>query len=707
MQQNQFYNLSQKFIQAGLSIIPVEGKRPLITEWQRYCSELMDEPIMHPKQTGIGLCLGPASNLIAIDIDTDDKKILDLIPPSPIVRRGKKGEVRFYQFKKGVESRTYHTSKVEILSTGRQVVLPPSIHPETGKPYVWVSQDLLTFNLSLLPEISLEFISKLPNDKQIFDNTNKTGRNNKLKEIAASMFFRGYSPQEVGSEIYKVDKETHNPRLFTDPLEYRNIESEEDAKHHALTFAASVYQSMVRNRSVSLDLVSIDDSPLFEPVVVDHKELKYPVPQGIMGEIVELIDEASYTKVTAFSIAAAIPIFATMVGHAFRFGDVFANTFSLIIGSSGSGKKFGIQTAKKLFADSGLDCLYSADYSSAPAISNDLTDYCVHLAMNEEFSKILKLAASSSAWQSAIPQDLCQLWSASEEGFLLPRRRSDTVAAVTKKKDEEKEVNKSQKQIVEKPYVSILAATTDDEFKTNSRGPAFSSGMLPRFLMFVSSEQPKPVNFIDSVKVSELLKKIKTKYIEKFIEQQKDVLRRSTNTYTDVVTLNPFEVKVHPDYQDTFLAFMDGFSEMSIAEEHQVKKAVKNRFREHFKKLCLLHCLSREDYEIKTPDMLWADETLRVMMNNLAPVISEAAADSSYETNMIKVFNKILKAGSKGLTLREICRGLFNSTQKVIRDTIIKDLIERGLVIEDKKSTLGEKGRPTTRYIAIKTSIDL
>lgn len=26
---------------------------------------------------------------------------------------------------------------VEILSTGKQVVLPPSIHPDTGKPYVW------------------------------------------------------------------------------------------------------------------------------------------------------------------------------------------------------------------------------------------------------------------------------------------------------------------------------------------------------------------------------------------------------------------------------------------------------------------------------------------------------------------------------------------------------------------------------------------
>ena len=630
--QNQLYDLSQKYIQQGLSIVPVEGKRPLISEWQRYCSEQMDEPIMHPRQTGIGLCLGPASNLIAIDIDTDDKKILDLIPPSPIVRRGKKGEVRFFQFKKGVESRTYPVSKVEILSTGRQVVLPPSIHPETGKPYVWLGQDLLSFDLSLLPEINLDFISRLPNEKQTYNNSNKTGRNNNLKAIASSMFFRGYSPQEVGSEIYKVDKDTHNPRLFTDPLEYRDIKSEDDAKHHALSFAASVYQSMVRNRSVNLDLVSIDDTPVFQPVVVDHKELKYPIPQGVMGQLVELIDEASYTKVTAFSIAAAIPIFATMVGNAYRFGDVFGNTFSLIIGSSGSGKKFGIQTAKKLFADSGLDCLYSADYSSAPAISNDLTDYCVHLAMNEEFSKILKLAASSSAWQSAIPQDLCQLWSASEEGFLLPRRRSDTVAVVTKKKDEEKETNKQQKQLVEKPYVSILAATTEDEFKENAKKPLFSSGMLPRFLMFVSGEQPKPVNFIDSIKVSKLLEEIKTKYLKKFIEQQKEVLVKPD--FLADPTLKPFEISVHPDYQDTFLAFMDGFSDLSIIEEHPTKKAIKNRFREHFKKLCLLHCISREDYQIKTPDMLWADETLRVMMNNLEHIVPIASSDTEIDKKL-------------------------------------------------------------------------
>lgn len=29
--------------------------------------------------------------------------------------------------------------EIELMSTGRQVVLPPSIHPETGTPYVWVS----------------------------------------------------------------------------------------------------------------------------------------------------------------------------------------------------------------------------------------------------------------------------------------------------------------------------------------------------------------------------------------------------------------------------------------------------------------------------------------------------------------------------------------------------------------------------------------
>jgi hypothetical protein len=50
--------------------------------------------------------------------------------------------------------------QIEILSTGRQVVAPPSIHPATGQPYKWLSS--LDTELPLLPASILDAIEPEP-----------------------------------------------------------------------------------------------------------------------------------------------------------------------------------------------------------------------------------------------------------------------------------------------------------------------------------------------------------------------------------------------------------------------------------------------------------------------------------------------------------------------------------------------------------------
>uniref|UniRef100_UPI0035C8663B phage/plasmid primase, P4 family n=1 Tax=Palleronia sp. TaxID=1940284 RepID=UPI0035C8663B len=89
----------------------------------------------------IGMPLGPCSGMVAIDIDTDDPRaiaVLDrLLPPSPGERVGKKGMVRMYRYR-GEKTTRFQAGGgmlCEILSKGTQVVLPPSIHPETKVPY--------------------------------------------------------------------------------------------------------------------------------------------------------------------------------------------------------------------------------------------------------------------------------------------------------------------------------------------------------------------------------------------------------------------------------------------------------------------------------------------------------------------------------------------------------------------------------------------
>src|SRR5262249_21485483 len=92
--------------------------------------------------TGIAVVGGKSSHgLVGVDIDTDDpaiKTAITLVLPDTLVRKvGQKGETRFY-YGPNVPSRSWnidHRRVCDIIADGRQTVLPPTIHENTGQPY--------------------------------------------------------------------------------------------------------------------------------------------------------------------------------------------------------------------------------------------------------------------------------------------------------------------------------------------------------------------------------------------------------------------------------------------------------------------------------------------------------------------------------------------------------------------------------------------
>jgi hypothetical protein len=107
---------------------------------------------MNPR-VGLGLACG-FNDLVAVDVDnekafpTTREVFSGIHPPSKV---GRKGATAFFRGE-GVESRKFceppavdpATGKtrrpvlVEILAAGNQTVIPPTKHPDTGKPYRWI-----------------------------------------------------------------------------------------------------------------------------------------------------------------------------------------------------------------------------------------------------------------------------------------------------------------------------------------------------------------------------------------------------------------------------------------------------------------------------------------------------------------------------------------------------------------------------------------
>lgn len=156
-----------------------EGKAPgerrpdggwrFMLHWERWCAERVSEHrvrawvrmIGDAEDAGIGVACG--MGLICIDIDQECliDPILAILPPSPVQKKGRKGISLFFKGDTDkIRSRNYRTQEriglLDLLSEGKQTVLPPSIHPDTGEEYFWWTDltlaDIDLADLPLLPD---------------------------------------------------------------------------------------------------------------------------------------------------------------------------------------------------------------------------------------------------------------------------------------------------------------------------------------------------------------------------------------------------------------------------------------------------------------------------------------------------------------------------------------------------------------------------
>lgn len=145
-----FAQTAPAYFARNMSVIPLypQDKKPMPLDWSRWHdhvpeAEFQQQWLTQNANSNIGLVLGTQSGVVMMDIDTTDdaliKVIQAILPVSPWVRIGAKGMAMAYRFS-GVPTfrikTTTGSTVCEHLSSRTQLVLPPSIHPDTKKPYV-------------------------------------------------------------------------------------------------------------------------------------------------------------------------------------------------------------------------------------------------------------------------------------------------------------------------------------------------------------------------------------------------------------------------------------------------------------------------------------------------------------------------------------------------------------------------------------------
>jgi P4 family phage/plasmid primase-like protien len=130
--------------------------------WQNTTLDQVPDLVARYGDCGIGLLLGtevsPGQYLIAVDIDAEDlvedlEAAIGIECPTKV---GKKGKTLFVRCENRMGKKLKLVTNdsrpiVEYLGDRNETVLPPTIHPDTGQPYRWVTKPLLEWDLTKLP----------------------------------------------------------------------------------------------------------------------------------------------------------------------------------------------------------------------------------------------------------------------------------------------------------------------------------------------------------------------------------------------------------------------------------------------------------------------------------------------------------------------------------------------------------------------------
>jgi hypothetical protein len=180
------------------------------------------------KNYGLGLRTGTrfpdGSHLAVVDVDRNEFiAAAQAAVPTPCGRVGQKGIALFARTAEKIATfplKTGAGDKIgDFLATGSQVVIPPTIHPDTNQPYRWTNKPPLELTWQDLPVIDPEFVKVALTSRHVLDLMRGS-------ETHASLFVNGNNVQISGDLTRRslrcaLDPEIEEPELRefkSDPL---------------------------------------------------------------------------------------------------------------------------------------------------------------------------------------------------------------------------------------------------------------------------------------------------------------------------------------------------------------------------------------------------------------------------------------------------------------------------------------------------------
>lgn len=660
-----FKDHAPKYYDKNLPVIPLNGKIPLIKEWQKFCTQKMDDDFFEMlcntyQNANIGLCLGPISKIVAIDIDIDD--IPNFIPQSPIVKKGKKGETRFFKYN---GETPFKKHPIELLSIGNQTVLPPSIHPETKKPYIFTN---FFGEFDELPVIPQSFFNAMK-VCNIVAPLKTSGRNNKLVEVVTAKLTDGKNVNQVIIETLQFDKDNHSPALFEDSAEKIKGNS---PQQKCFNFVMNISNSLMEKGLLKIQeekkFSIVQDLPIIEKE--DLKEIKFPQFRGVAQDLFEHVYSIMPVKRTRYAIASTLACLSTVCGNRVCALGKYTNLYLLIIGPSGSGKDAPLRFPTSFFAEFDKTLSGGAPESDS-GILLGLDKKQTRLDVFDEAGKLFGLMNDSkNLYASKMADQYATLFTSTGYHFAGKTLKNGVLGECFS------------------PCVSIIGALTINDFQNTFNTNLIAKGLGARFLFFPDTEFKK-------ITVSKKSKKIPTS----IVAWAKKIRKVQPDESDIIVKAN--ELEVNDDVAEFYEIIINKYREQY--KDDEMLAPIFNRAGEIITKLALIDEMSQNpDATLLTIDSVnwaikWFDAYADSLIKFLPKNISQENMSDFKIQNMI--MEEIKKAGINGITKKHLTQSYIIKKRLGLNsrklDSILHTLLECEVIY---KKIIRDNDRPTTIF---------
>lgn len=631
--------------------------------------------------------------------------------------------------------------EIEVFGEGKQLVLPPSIHPDTGKPYRWIKP----------PE---EFVPALEEGRldEIIDELTRKSEDFEEGDMAPL----GIELAEADSILSKLDLE----RWFIEREGWRNVGM---ALHHEFNGSKDAYRLWtkyskkapnfdlneqryqwstfgrndrvrpIRIATLIKDAKEAEIRQAFKPTDDDAEEIREVVRKekekakskasikktagprkshridkstyiyqpkelltipGILGEIVEAYNNSAPRPQKQFAVHTALALGSVILGRNWRTsGSNYSSLYFLMLGKTASGKEHGLKVVDQVLAQCDIDRVGPSRYTSDAGLMSALEIRPVHISLADEFSRYLKSARSSGdANQSNAQSALMEIW-----GRLDGVHRNKGYSARGMSKAQMEEMASSH---VKRPALSLLGVATPEDFYNAIGDEDVANGFLNRFLICETEVPRLPMRTeLNPIVVSAEFKKWARNAAYPMVDGDDDIMDAiNRNNSTDpgeplVVNFTDKSWEILSEIDGYCLAKMDELDAFGL-------DGLYGRAREIIMRLSLIVAMSCESENITSKHVEWSRDYFMYHAEKLENRTKDdmGASETQRIVTYVHAMIEEVRDDDKiiGLSMREIVKNsrMFRNLDSRGREEIVKLLnSDYGVVIRSvnrngsKKST--------------------